>query len=310
MYDYSIIFYAEGSKDIGLGHLGRTIALFNYFNKEFRDCKLYFKVDSFSSKWLLNSGVKYEEEFDDQINCDVIFIDTTSVSKRFANRLSNISKKILISPIFNLMDLPTHILVRDSSGLNIGNIKSDVILISNPEFSLITSCFSKPHKSNYQSLNIGVCLSGGSQDFPIKDLLRTLNAMPEVGQVIYITNSEHEFHGDKLQLHCKVESPDELWEVFKNINVFIGRQGLMVFEAMHRGVPVISLRESDEVNKITTDMAGGNMLFYDVNDSEGKVTDFLKNRQLLKSINKRLIKQNMEVQSDALYSVSRSIVLN
>lgn len=262
--------YAQGSATGGLGHLSRTIALGHYLDAKERRNMLFADVDDYARRWLEERNVRFlpSEDICKHSPSDVI-IDTISTNLEIKNCLSTANRRIVISPTCKIFDIATHVFVREL-GEFCKNIRPTAVVLENEYFAFFSDEPDGVEKQYCSDpLTLGVVLSGGiNEDHLVDKLITCLAKTNTVGKIIYVgapINVAQELPIEFRRLNL-VNSSQDLWKELSGIDIFVGRQGLMLFEAIGKGIPVFSILLEGEEPKNRTFASKGLLTQIDAND--------------------------------------------
>jgi hypothetical protein len=286
-----IYLYSQGSESVGLGHLNRTIRLSELFAASNLPHKLLFNLDPYAKTWVENKTKKYLSVYDVEIkNLDAVVIDAICIDKYTRQLFCNASKRVVISPVFNAFDIATHVLVRELSEDVRLSIPASAEVIQEESFAFITSVIRENDKLNYSSINIGICLSGGKQDFPYECFFNSIEKISGIDSITVVGQIEQVKSNITVNVIPIQENTVLLWRKLENINIFIGRQGLMVSEALAQGIPVISLKEVGESQKNNAAIKSEMVMSCEISMNGFKrLHDFLRNKKNLQKAHNKIV---------------------
>ena len=245
-----ICLYAQGSKSVGMGHLVRTMRLSELCTAANVSHILVFELDAYAENWVSSSGSKFFTiEALDAVNLDTVVIDAVSIDKHAEQLFSNAKQRVIITPVFNAFQMATHVLVRELSDAARLSIPLSAEVVEDVSFSFITSDVKKKRGLDFSSINIGICLSGGKQDFPYDAFFECIEKVPALASVTLVGEDKRSDVDFSVEVIPFEKSSRSLWHKLSHINLFIGRQGLMVAEALAQSIPVVSLRGINEKQK-------------------------------------------------------------
>ena len=232
--------YAQGSAKGGLGHLSRTIAFGHYLDVKDRQNILFADVDDYARKWLEERNVRFRPSGDICKHCPAdVIIDTISANPKIKNCLRAANRRIVISPSCKIFDIATHVFVREL-GEFCQNIPSTAVVLENEYFAFFAE---KPDGVNKKScddpITLGVVLSGGvSEDRLVDMLIASLAKTKAVRKIIYFGGPMEGTHNLPFEVQRLRITPSSklLWEELSAVDIFVGRQGVMLFEAIARGI--------------------------------------------------------------------------
>lgn len=285
-----ILFFAQGSDSLGMGHVSRTLILYRECRKADIPCALVLALDAYADSVMGASQMEYCAPNKALMDtADMVVIDAVEISDELASLLASVRCRILISPVFNKFELATHIFVRELARDVKKALPPRVKVIEDINFAFITAELRPDRVLDYRGLHVGICLSGGRQDFPLSRLLFYLKAIENLVSVTVVGDSM-DYGGDTRVTFIPVEETSkQLWKRLKHINVFIGRQGLMVSEAVAQTLPVVSFLEEDEAPKNEVLNSLGLVRHFEISDSGfTKACDHLKQKEGLESCHNKI----------------------
>ncbi|WP_156524463.1 hypothetical protein [Halomonas sp. G11] len=240
-YDFPIVaFHVQASKTVGMGHLARSSALIDSLNS--LGVKTVLQLDA-DEKGRSEAESRGHYIFSDVSSlATVLIIDAINIPASLYDLARNFYPRILISPICDNPLIASHILVRDApEELQKMVEPSHSQLIVDPDFAFVTAGGVSPSVKKYKRINAGICLSGADNTLDIEEIIHLIFETPYLDSISVI---------DRREPICKVPKGKKLfhavpngkpWEFFSKINFFIGGDGVMLAEAIARGIPAISL---------------------------------------------------------------------
>lgn len=296
--------YAQGSKSIGMGHLFRTIRLAELCVQENVAHALILDLDVYAEDWISQRDIEYLTiNAFDGVELEAVVIDAISIGSHLERLFRSARQRVVISPVFNAFHIATHVLVRELSKAVRLALKPSVELIEDESFAFSTAEVKQNRELEYSSLNVGVCLSGGKQSFPFAIFFEYLEAIPGLESVTLVGEDESCHANFSVDVIPFQESSAALWDKLAHVNVFIGRQGLMVAEALAQSIPVISLRDGQEVQKNMAFIEQGIMKSCEISSiGLEEMAEFLSQKKNIQSVNDRLRGYLRNKDSNSLFS--------
>jgi len=305
-----IFFYAQGSKLTGLGHLSRTIRLSALFSESNIPHDLVFDLDSYAKNWILSRGIKYSNIKDVHLDkFDCVVIDAIHVNNEQKALLSRCNRRIIISPVCNIFHIATHILVRELAKDARLAISDSIHITVDESFSFITSEMEVNEDLDFTTLEIGVCLSGGSQIFPYELFLDYIDTTPSISGLTIVGGKEKVTSKIPINQISHQKTSEDLWHQLKHINLFIGRQGLMVAEALAKSLPVITLTETSESLKYTDFIERGIVKNFEISEHGFKqMSNFMSEASNVHGVNKKVTGHLKSGDSSSLFRALSGII--
>ena len=209
----------------------------------------------------------------------------------------------MISPVFDDYDLPSHIFTRMQPDIEIKLILEKQEIIYDPNFSFSTIKNLK-FKENIKCENIklGICISGSSTYIDLDALLHECTKNENVSSITAFVDNIEENYSPSQKICYKQKNVEELWDTFHDIDCLITGDGLMIFEALSQGIPVISLYRNGSWKK--------NSFFYENNLCFAfsierlnyfDINDILSNKDQLQIMRKNLIDKQYWLKKDYLF---------
>lgn len=172
-------------------------------------------------------------------NIENIIVDAVSITDKFKSEITDKNIVILISPMSSSYDYATHLCLREP--------------LSNSEKAHDKKCFIDPYfafsgcatntKTSFQikdRYTLGVCISGSKQYVNVSNLLSCLLTKKYIEAIKVISNEEDLFVYQETG-SIEIERPTgNIWEFFENIDIFVTGDGIMLYEAISRGIPTLS----------------------------------------------------------------------
>lgn len=305
-----IYLYSQGSETVGLGHLNRTIRLSELFAESNVPHKLLFNLDPYAKTWVENKTRKYLSVYDVEIeDLDAVVIDAIYIDEYTKQLFCNANKRVVISPVFNAFDIATHVLVRELSEDDRLSIPASAEVIQAESFAFITSVRRKNEVLDYSSIRIGICLSGGKQDFPYECFFNSIEKISGVDSITVVGQIDKVKSKITVNVIPIQKNTALLWKKLENINIFIGRQGLMVSEALAQGIPAISLREVGESQKNNVAIKSEMIMSGEISMSGFKrLNEFLRNKNNLRKTQKKILEYVKDKAKSDLFEAIKKVL--
>lgn len=190
--------------------------------------------------------------------------------------------RILISTICDRADLASHVLVRDAPDSLRAALTDGVELYVDHDFAFTTAQGLQQSAINFDTLKVGLCLSGGDDPIDLDAIIATIALNDGVTEIRVI---DRRFPASNVPSGVTLlHSPPcrEPWQFLSGINVFIGGDGVMLSEAIVQAIPSVSLTTSDRIDKNRFLMNAGAMFpLSRVQFQRKAITDLLSDRNEL-----------------------------
>lgn len=241
--------FVQAGASVGLGHLCRSAALAKGLARAGIRTRFCLDADALGGQRARELGLDLEPAACKGAPGGAAIIDAVSVSEDQASRIGQFPQRILISPVCDRADLATHVLVRSVSPELRDALPVASVLVVNPAFGFVTAEGLKASPLAFDNLIIGLCLSGGDDPFDLDALIRGLASIDRVREIRVLSRRAPGVkpEGGVSLLHR--EASPEPWKFLSPANVFIGGEGVMIFEAVAQGMPAFSICRSQYVFK-------------------------------------------------------------
>lgn len=294
-----IFIYTEGGKELGLGHLSRISPIYNYLSQNGYETKVILFGDELAMAYLNVNNIPFiTSEKYSKINLaenkkDVWLVDSTDIyNEEVLNDIKQFSgSTILLSPKFNISKceyFTACVLRSDPYNLPIDNkfISPYYFIYNNSKLEL-----------NKTKINIGIALSGGSNNIVISQLVAKIindkKIYEKVQKVkVFIGGSDHLQFKRETKESYEIElefisSLKSLWSYTEDIDLMIIGNGIIVDECIFEQKPFL-IFNPDENNKliIKSDFIKNSNEKYiiDFNNITDKMSGYL-NQNKKKSLN-------------------------
>lgn len=234
----SVDIFVQATAAIGMGHLSRVGALVPQLEALGMSCRIAIDADQQGQRFAQAHNFAIGGELRGE--ADTVIIDAMDVSAVTERTLRAYPTRILIAPNFSLADLATHVLVRDAPQDLIASLNLGAQLEVDPRFAFVTAHDVGLFAVDHSAIHVGLCLTGG-RSTTAPAILDCLLAAPNVLQISAIVD----FSFPKVNPHSSklhhTRFTDNPWGFFKDINVFVGGDGVMIGEAVARALPTFSV---------------------------------------------------------------------
>jgi len=235
-------FYVQADKKIGIGHLMRSKSIIESLRGNNVRTRLMLDRNDFIKPILKELDITSSEVKE---GTGALIIDAVNLEEISESILLSYNPRILISPIFDRFDLVTHYFTRSIDSQIKTNIPPNVKTVIDPLFFFSSIENFNKRRLNFEELNIGVCISGSNDYVNLDKLIRvisrlkSLKSLKVIGQKLSLDSLKC---GVDLKFSNFEKTP---WNYFKDINVFIGGEGIMLAEALYQNIPSISMCRSE-----------------------------------------------------------------
>lgn len=249
-----IAFHIQASANVGMGHLARSAAVLKGLAEHGIDADVHFDVDASGQAIATSRGLVPGRLPSPPA---AIIIDATSLPPSVRLRAAKFSPRILISPVFEHPEIPTHVLVRDANGPLRDRLADSTEVITDPDFAFVTAVELRPAHHEYERLIVGICLSGGVATQDVESLVRVVASCQRVKEVRVIDRQMPPGTRASHTPITHVATTPQPWEFFHGVNLFVGGDGIMVAEAIAQAIPTISLTTDERRWKTVTLLSTG-----------------------------------------------------
>lgn len=242
----SVDIFVQATAAIGMGHLSRVGALVPQLKALGMSCQIAIDADQQGRRFAQAHNFAVSDELRGE--ADVVVIDAMDVSAVTERALRAYPTRILIAPNFSLADLATHVLLRDAPQDLVASLNLRAQLEVDPRFAFVTAHDVGLFAGDLSAIHVGLCLTGGISTIA-PAILDCLLAAPTVLQISAIVDSpipEVDLYSSKLHHTRFTDNP---WGFFKDINVFVGGDGVMIGEAVARALPTFSVTTRNRKEK-------------------------------------------------------------
>jgi len=240
----AFLLHVQARSDRGVGHVHRSAALFKQLTALGAEVCCRVNGDEVGIDLASRLGLS-ESSRSAQAKARVLVVDALELSEADVSFYAGFEKRFLISPVFDDYRFFTHIFVRSPITGSQGLVPETARVYCKPSYAFVTCASAVHHRSDLSRVDVGICLSG-SVSFSF--IRRLVSAVASVTKVDTIRLVVPDAHSAAVSDTGKVIQGGVLlnpWDFFENINVFIGGEGLMLAEAVSRGVPTFSVATGD-----------------------------------------------------------------
>lgn len=223
--------YFEAGAKIGMGHLLRSARLYRYFREKGQAGAFYGQVDSVARRFAKDLGLHFDKEFSRM--SETVVIDAINIPKSDEKQLSNFKNRFALVELQNHLKLPTEYFLRSGSA-TLENQEKTVVV--DPRFILTEVGAPASEIRSYASIHIGICLTAGDS-LGERVFVDSILGWEGVERVFLISRDTPVVER-KLSAKIEHRTPGaNPWNFLRDINVFLGGNGLMLGEAINRGIP-------------------------------------------------------------------------
>lgn len=231
--------FFEASKKAGLGHLSRVSKLGLDLKSMGIEVNYAFEVDGYAREMVENHGIKATKLSD--IETAVAIVDALRLPESLEATFARHRVRAIISPKYNRPDLATHVFVSNlneelKAGISPG---SQISVNASYLFSHCHEVTSKP--KDFSSLEVGFYLPQARAYFDLDLMLSELLSLQNLHTLRFLGSEDLRDETAIDPRFLRSELTVNPWDFFDTVNVIIAGDGLVVGEAIYRGIPVISL---------------------------------------------------------------------
>ena len=233
------------------------------------------------------------------IDGDDVIVDSLYICQDFEEKLTSANNVIAISPMLHYNKYITHICAR-SPIMDTKNISNKEIYLD-PYFAF-WGCLIEERKFSYgnKKLDVGICISGSNQYFDVSNLVENLINSDRVGKISLFADPTYIKYAASSKVSVETNFRHDIWDFFKNIDMFITGDGLMIYEAVARNLPTISVSRCDHSHK---NKFFSNRLFVEIPESDWNTQHCLENMfdtELWNRIQKNIYAAELKINRDKL----------
>ena len=235
-------FYVQADKKIGIGHLMRSKSIIDSLRGENIRTRLMLDCNDFIKPILKELDINSSEV---KKGTGALIIDAINLEKISESVLLSYNPRILISPIFDRFDLVTHYFTRSIDPQIKNNIPSNVKTLIDPLFFFSSIDSLNKRRLNFEELNIGICISGSNDYVNLDKLIRVITRLKSL-KSLKVIGQKLSLESVKCGVDFKFSNFEKTpWNFFKDINIFIGGEGIMLAESLYQNIPSISMCRSE-----------------------------------------------------------------
>lgn len=313
-----IIFRLDATKQIGIGHMMRCMALAEEFLK--RGCKCYFFSDITSNKLLyqlkkrkiivhkINKIIRQDKELKNLISfskkkeIDWIISDNYEMDSKCTQIIKENGLKLLsiddIAQAFYFSD----IVVNQNINANILKIKGtkDTKFLLGTKYVMLRDELIKIKMKNYNDSvqNILITLGGTDKDNLNLKIIKNINDIYNEVRLV-VVSGPYNSHYDILKKFSKnnsrkidiIKTPSSMLDIYLESDIAISAGGSSCYELAYFGIPNIIITIADNQINIAKELDKKNVSIY-----LGKKEDFcsnILNENLIKLINDDSLRKKM-----------------
>ena len=285
----------------GMGHIARSASLIDVLEAQGHSCQVVLRTDAEGHTFAKHRGLTVKEiELTDFLEPEAsVVLDAIAIPHMDAALLSRMRRRILISPVCNRADIATAVLVRFAPKKLLNQTSDCCTIIQDERFANVTTADLVAKSLSYEDLTIGVCLSAGSAQKDIDELVKAAAIAPRVNEVRVIhPEAPRVEQAQKTILHrAFCHDP---WSFLSSVNVFVGGDGVMIAEAVAQGLPCLSVNrpESPNKNQFLADVGCIRVCTYD--EAPGAVAAMVSDRSGLAAMHQAARSSNSSQNVNAL----------
>lgn len=301
----TITIRVDGGKNIGMGHLMRTITIANElrrrgvvvnFISSMQESILYIQKIGFEVFEVEEDKRFTELEIDgyDSIldNTDILILDSYDISRVYMEKLKSRGLKLVYIDDLYLFEYPVDLLINyDITGLQINYEIDRCKLLLGPRYALLREefCKSKAARKNSKEVSKVLITTGGSDPYNMsyffancilkEESLRDISIDVIIGPCFDSTetllNLKKDF-GSRLHLH---ENVSNMSTYMNNADICISSGGSTLYELCSCGVPTLSFIMADNQEPSVKAFASAGYIYnlgWWNEQSENSVLDLVK----------------------------------
>ncbi|MCL1630291.1 hypothetical protein M3N55_16380 [Roseibaca sp. V10] len=250
-----VLFHVQAGARVGMGHLARSSALMAGLQAKGVACRLSLDADAAGHSFAQERGLDATATLDDP--CAALVIDALALPATTRDAAGHIFPRLLISPVCADADIATHVMLRDMPPGLAGQLAPNTQVLTNPDFAFVTAQGLARRALGFEDLRIGLCLSGGVDAMALDPLVKMLAGLPHVTRLTVIDTRRPVRADDPDGRVVHLKPGPAPWHGLRDINLFIGGDGVMLAEAIAQAIPAISLTTADRLPKNAALMATG-----------------------------------------------------
>lgn len=234
-----IDFWVEASLEVGMGHLTRSAKVYKALQQRGYAGTFAGSLDEAASSLARLHGLPIKNH--PERSSDMVMIDGLNAEESVQEKLRSYPIRGSLTEMPSAPDLPTHYFLRSHPSQA---RRETAKYLVEPGFALSGVQFAPIRELSFDDIHVGLCLSAG-QGRDEWTLSRRLLGSASIRQLSVISRSYPPAslaHDNRLKHSVPYWDP---WGFFEPINVFVGSDGVMLGEALERGLPVFSI--TDEV---------------------------------------------------------------
>lgn len=259
-----VTIFFEASKQAGLGHLSRVRKLGLDLKSMGIEVGYAFEADGYARKMIESHGIKATKLSD--IESSVAIVDALRLPERLEETFALHKVRAIISPKYNRPELATHVFVSSLSQELTAGIRAGCEISVSPSY-LFSQCYEvAPKPQDFGRLEVGFYLPQAGAYFDLELMLSEVISLPTLDSLRFLGDPDLL---DEIALHPKFTHSGitiNAWDFFDSVNVLIAGDGLIVGEAVYRGIPVISLGLQENSFKQQSLAESGSVLRFDLQD--------------------------------------------
>jgi UDP-2,4-diacetamido-2,4,6-trideoxy-beta-L-altropyranose hydrolase len=314
----NVIFRVDASKDIGIGHLMRCLALSEELIRRKHNCFFLSKVDNnelinrieknniiyhkIPSNFSLQADLEMLLKISNENDIDWVITDHYGITSQYIKEIKNKNLRVLSIDDSAQIHYYSDIIVNQNIGaekLVYSSEKYSKFLLGTKYIILRDELLQRnkrPMKNKVEK--ILVMFGGADPDNVTLKILKMLETLNENIQFLIVAGPANQFNNYILNYlkNCKMDikylrNQKKMSEVYLQSDVAISAGGTSCYELAYFGIPSIIISIADNQIKVAQELENRNISLYLGRKNEIKSKKLLNNIKLL--INNNLIRQNM-----------------
>jgi spore coat polysaccharide biosynthesis predicted glycosyltransferase SpsG len=300
---HEICFIVQADMSVGMGHLIRSISLIKKLRSHGINASMLILGDANFDASIKNNNIKVIEKLHSRIS--TLVFDCLHIPCNIELEVLRYKVRVLISPEFAQPHLVTHALVRNIEETFKQQLSTYATIKTENNYGFTSVSVDSSSIFNNASIDglyaVGLCLTGGAEDPKVAEIAKILCANDNVAEVRIKTRRSILINGPGSQKCKYLDDSKDLWSQLSGVNVFVGGDGLMLYEAVYRNIFCLSLTSISRIYKNKALIDAGFVTPILIDESlESQINDILMNTRYVADIQKRLQDCRAAIRPDQL----------